>query len=171
MATDDDTAEKATLTDFGIQSEEVPPRVQKRESVWTDTGECVAGWLGPCPQRDTWVLVKEVNGPDADGRGHKYEEFEAERGGAYAVSSDAFVQAEMAATRVLVVDHDSGTVFEWAIRDWKDTRVPKKYRWDRNVEYVEDEQNYGVVDAAIPWADHADAVFIPDHVDMSGDYR
>lgn len=160
------------LSDFGAFDHVPPPRIQKQEPVPVPELDVTAGHLGPVPERDCWGFVKEAD-PDGGGRGHKYLDWPEDATAAFAVSESAWAQVRTAGAEVvLAVDHETGDVWEWRARSWDGQRVPKSKRWDYGKEWIDDPQVYATVDeAAHRWPDHADGVFIAEHVTVQGDYR
>lgn len=146
------------LTDFGARDSIPAPKIQKQTPITTTQvyPHTTVGFVGPIPQRSTFGLVKSVSRDE-----HRFHSLAEDDGGAYAISDDALRKAKNAgATRILIVEVDTESVYEWIVRQW-DESVPKKYLAD-----VEDPQTYAALDTADEWPGHAQDVYISSCVDI-----
>jgi hypothetical protein len=143
------------LTDFGggvTPPDE--PHIQKRQKVPHTVGEkrIIAGWVGPCPERDCRAYVSE-----RDSHKHRIRALDA-----YGISTAVLRRLrEWGVGRVFVLE-DSRRVYEFTMAAWTDApAVPDEYllRADDPQRYIERSA------AGYTWQ-HDDDFYLPRDVDL-----
>jgi hypothetical protein len=143
------------LTDFGggvTPPDE--PHLQKRRKVHHRVGEkrIVAGWVGPCPERQCRGYVSE-----RDSDTHRIHALDA-----YGISEGVLRRlGSWGVGRVFIVE-DSQRVYEFTMRAWKNaSQVPDRYlmREDDPQRYIER------IDARQTW-EHGDRFYLPRDADV-----
>ena len=137
------------LGDFGFETDQAPPRFQPQHELTVPKTDNIAGWIGPIPNRNSYAFVK---GSDIGDRLYDPE--------GHALHDSVLAAADRSGIQfVLVVEFDTGVVWEWRRREWTES-LPKKIEGNLGP------QTYAPLELATKWDGHADGLWIDEDVEI-----